>query len=122
MGLFDKLFGEKKQKEEKPSPWFVLDELAQLDEIRTASQSKLQVIFKHSRTCGISRGVIKQFEQAIDPEKADYYYLDLLSYREISNAIADQFAVQHESPQALVIKDGKVIAHDSHYSIVSLGF
>ncbi|MCK0131158.1 bacillithiol system redox-active protein YtxJ [Flavobacteriaceae bacterium F08102] len=122
MGILKKLFGEQKQPAQTPSHWVVLDELAQLETIREKSHEKLQLIFKHSRTCGISRGVIKQFEKSIDPDKATYYYLDLLSYRAISNAIAEQFGVRHESPQLLVIKDGKVIAHDSHYEIVNLAY
>ncbi len=45
------------------------------------------------------------------------YYLDLLSYREISNSIAHLFDVEHQSPQVIVLKHGEVIFHKSHFDI-----
>ena len=47
----------------------------------------------------------------------DLYYLDLLSFREVSNGVAEKFKVMHQSPQLLVIRNGSVVAHDSHGSI-----
>lgn len=49
-----------------------------------------------------------------DNPKTPVYYLDLLKHRDVSNAIVDKIAVKHESPQALVIKNGKCIYHASH--------
>jgi bacillithiol system protein YtxJ len=48
------------------------------------------------------------------------YYLDLLNYREISNQIADQFEVIHQSPQILLIKNGKAVSNASHEGINEL--
>ena len=48
---------------------------------------------------------------------APMYFLDLISYRNVSNAIADEFGVLHQSPQILVVKDGKCIYDDSHMGI-----
>ena len=45
------------------------------------------------------------------------YYLDLIAYRDISNAIVQEFGVFHESPQVILIKDGKAIYDSSHMSI-----
>lgn len=45
------------------------------------------------------------------------YYLDLKSFRDISNAIAEKFSVHHESPQVLLIKDGECIYDASHMDI-----
>jgi bacillithiol system protein YtxJ len=45
------------------------------------------------------------------------YYLDLIAYREISNIVADEFGVQHQSPQVLLISGGDVIYHSSHNGI-----
>jgi bacillithiol system protein YtxJ len=45
------------------------------------------------------------------------YYLDLLEHRNISNAIAQDTGVEHESPQAILIENGKVLKHASHMSI-----
>ena len=66
--------------------------------------------------------VISQFkkEYPFTSDKADLYYLDLLNYRDISNAIADRFDVVHESPQLLIIRNGEVINHASHGSINDL--
>ena len=93
----------------------------QLNEIIVASKTKLVVIFKHSTRCGISRGVLSQFEKATDStiENVAFYYLDLLKYRNISNELASKFNVYHQSPQAILIKNGEVVAHNSHYDIIS---
>jgi len=120
MGLFGDIF---KQKEETISNfnWIPLTTIAQLDEILANSTNNTQAIFKHSTRCGISSMVIKQFEkQNENLENMDFYYLDLLRYREISNEIAIKFAVPHQSPQLIVIKDNKVVVHDSHHGILSL--
>ena len=45
------------------------------------------------------------------------YYLDLISYRNISAQVAEEFNVQHESPQLLLIRNGKCIFHSSHSAI-----
>jgi len=47
----------------------------------------------------------------------DFYYLDLLTYRPISNEIAEKFSVTHQSPQILVIKNGNAVFNNSHHSI-----
>ncbi len=76
------------------------------------------VIFKHSTRCGVSRMVLKQFETEYKvDDKLDLYFLDLLKYREVSNEIAAQFRVEHQSPQVLVIKDGISVYDASHSGI-----
>ena len=120
MGLLNKLFGNSGEvKEEKVLPWIILNELQQLNHIENRSATKTQVIFKHSTRCGISRMVMNQFTDAYQftEKDLDLYYLDLLSYREISNEIAAKFQVMHESPQVLVIKNGVAVARGSHGSI-----
>ena len=120
MGLLNKLFGnEKEVKEVKQLPWIPLVDLQQLDLIEENSMHKKQIIFKHSTRCHISRMVSNQFIEmySLGIEDADLYYLDLLAYRAISNAVAERFQVYHESPQLLVIKNGKVLAHASHGAI-----
>jgi len=78
-----------------------------------------QVIFKHSTRCIISKMVLQQFEEQLDsiPANAELLFLDLLSHRDVSNAIAKQLNVHHESPQVIVIKNGKAIFNESHHSI-----
>jgi len=123
MGLINKLFGGSSEpKEEKVLPWIPLSELKQLDAISAKSKTKTQVIFKHSTRCGISRMVMNQFIEAyeLNENDLDLYYLDLLNYRDVSNEVGYKFQLIHQSPQLLVIKNGVVVAHDSHGAINSI--
>lgn|SRR5690606_953439 len=127
MGLFNKLFGASpssatgsdKPNNESETPWIDLNAMEQLDAIVEKSKTKPQFIFKHSTRCGVSRMVISQFKRdyQLSENDADLYYLDLLVYRAISNAIAERFQVMHQSPQLVVVKNGTVVAHESHSGI-----
>lgn len=120
MSFFSKIFDTKssQNKEEKILPWIALNGIDQLDAIAERSKGKTQLIFKHSTRCGISRMVMNQFVAAYDLDlNADLYYLDLLSYRDVSNEVGYKFEVMHESPQLLVIRNGVVVAHGSHGGI-----
>ena len=98
--------------------WRQLTNLGQLNEITAASVEKPIVIFKHSTRCGVSRMVLRQFENEFNREEAIIpYFLDLLEHRDISNAIAERFGVVHQSPQLIVIKDGKAVYNTSHSDI-----
>lgn len=125
MGIFSGLFGsqDKNEKEnQKKIPWIPLENLNQLEEIEINSKGIPQVIFKHSTTCGISRMVLNMFTSAYDLEegKMDFYFLDLHAHRGISNAVAEKFQVNHQSPQLLIVKNGVVVVHDSHGAISEL--
>jgi bacillithiol system protein YtxJ len=98
--------------------WLPLTSIEQLDEIKAASNNKPQLIFKHSTTCSISKMAFSRFERAEAPDTIDFYYLDLLNYRTISNAIAEKFQVHHESPQIILVKNGECIYDESHYGIM----
>lgn len=121
MGILKRLFkvAEGQQTRENFN-WIKITQLDQLDHMLETSKNRTQVIFKHSTRCGVSRGVLRQFEAKTVAKGADFYYLDLLEHREISNAIASKFSINHQSPQLIIIKDGKVKAHESHYAIMSL--
>ena len=121
MGVFNSLFGSKEPKEEKPSylKWIPLTSLEQLETIKEQSKAESILVFKHSTRCGISKMVIKQFEELFQEnhQHLKVYYLDLLNYRNISDEIGYTFQVIHQSPQLLVIKN-EVSVHDvSHYEI-----
>ncbi|WP_223033277.1 bacillithiol system redox-active protein YtxJ [Hanstruepera marina] len=120
MGILNKLFGGSAEpKEEKQLPWIPLNDIQQLQHIAEKSKTKTQVIFKHSTRCGISRMVINQFVEAynLTEKDLDLYYLDLLSYRDVSNEAGYTFQVIHESPQLIVIKNGMTVTHASHGAI-----
>ncbi|UJH92264.1 bacillithiol system redox-active protein YtxJ [Antarcticibacterium sp. 1MA-6-2] len=122
MGFFDKMFKSERdiaKREIINVPWEELTSVDTLDEIEQISKEKPVVILKHSTSCGISRMVLRQFEQEYDLKEgqAKLYFLDLLSHREISNKIASKFNVPHESPQLIVIKNGKVVYDASHSEV-----
>lgn len=125
MGVFSGIFGNREKKEEKQESfikWIPLTSLAQLKEIKKQSLKEPIAIFKHSTRCGISSMVIKRFVSNFDESLKDFkvYYLDLISYREISDEVGYEFQILHQSPQLLVIKKGQVIAHASHYNIAQV--
>ena len=122
MGLFNGLFGgNKDEKEVKQSfiNWIPFTSLEQLDTIKSASKNEAILIFKHSTRCGISKMVIKQFEQLFSEESKNLkvYYLDLLNYRNISDEIGHTFQVMHQSPQLIVVRNEVAVANSSHYDI-----
>ncbi|NJW51436.1 bacillithiol system redox-active protein YtxJ [Salinimicrobium oceani] len=123
MGLFDKVFKSERdivKKEIEEVPWHALTESKQLEEIEKESEKQPVVIFKHSTRCGISKMVLNNFEREYDLPKdkeVKLYFLDLLANRELSNEVASRFGVRHESPQMIIIRDGKVVHHASHHSI-----
>ena len=97
--------------------WIPLQKDTQLEEIREKSTQKPQLIFKHSTRCSTSALVKSRLERDRQPETIDFYYLDLLSYRPLSNKITEAFFVEHESPQVLLILDGQCIYDESHIGI-----
>ena len=120
MSLFNSLFGSSEEKKENGSKinWIPLQFAGQLDEMVAISDQKPAVIFKHSSRCSISRFALKQFEKEfVLEDRVDAYFLDLLEYRDISNEIASRFGVYHQSPQLLLIKNGKSVYDASHDAI-----
>lgn len=119
MGFFDSIIGKNDNEARNGFPWKMLTHEAQLnDEVVPTSYNKPAVVFKHSTRCIISRTALALFERTYAFETAfDLYYLDLISYRAVSNAIANQFDVVHQSPQILVIKDGTCVYSASHENI-----
>ena len=97
--------------------WIPLQTENQLTEIRERSAGRPQVIFKHSTRCSTSAMVKNRLERARTPEAIDFYYLDLLNYRPVSNKIATDFNVPHQSPQVLLIRNGECIYDESHIGI-----
>jgi bacillithiol system protein YtxJ len=97
--------------------WINLSTEEQIEQIKKASFEKPQVIFKHSTTCSISRMSKSRLDREEASEGIDFHYLDLLTYRPISNLVADVFEVHHESPQVLLIKNGECVYDESHNGI-----
>lgn len=120
MSFLNSIFGSSENSEAPKSNvnWTELTDVIQLTEVQAISIEKPVVIFKHSTRCSISRMALKQFEREYDLEGVvDAYFLDLIAHRDISNEIALRFNVHHESPQLILIKNGKAVYNVSHSDI-----
>jgi bacillithiol system protein YtxJ len=100
--------------------WTELKDEAQAESIREESKKHPVLIFKHSTRCSISQTALGRLERSWKSENLSplkTYYLDIISNRNVSNHVAESFGVTHESPQVLIVKDGKAIHVRSHLSI-----
>jgi bacillithiol system protein YtxJ len=100
--------------------WKKLEGVSQLEQIHARSKEKKVLIFKHSTRCSISRTALDRLERNWKEDEmkdVEAYFLDLISYREISTQVANQFNIEHQSPQVLVIKNGEAIYDSSHFDI-----
>ncbi len=90
-----------------------VDSIERLDALFEESHTKPVVFFKHSSTCGISAGV----RDIVSKLDAELNLIIVQTERDLSNEIAARTNIRHQSPQAIVIKDGRAIYHESHYDI-----
>lgn len=100
--------------------WISLEDSKQLDDILAESKEKPVLIYKHSTRCNISRATFDRLERKWNPGmagSAKAYFLDLIAHRNISNEIAQRFGVEHQSPQVLVISNGRSVLDLSHFEI-----
>lgn len=119
MRLFDDLFGRNdSMKSTLNLTWNYLEN-TDLNQIDAISFEKPVVLFKHSTRCIISKMALKEFEKEhkIPNEAMELYFLDLLNHRPLSNHVAEHYSIAHQSPQILVIREGKCIYHNSHDGI-----
>ncbi|WP_066758641.1 bacillithiol system redox-active protein YtxJ [Crocinitomix algicola] len=117
MGLFG--FGKQKSKENKIN-WVSLKDPETLNHLIVKdSFEKPVVFFKHSTRCSISSMALNRLESNwnIKDDEAVPVYLDLIQFRAISNAIAERLAVVHQSPQIIIVKEGKAVYSSSHNQI-----
>ena len=92
-----------------------LNSIDQLEELFEKSNEKPVVLFKHSVTCPISSGVYYEVSEV----EADVNLVIVQKARDISTEIASKTGIRHESPQAIVIKNGKPVYHASHFDITA---
>lgn len=125
MSFLNRLFSRKNEpktptnEEQKVSPWLTITKHEQIDYLKELSKQNLVVIFKHSTRCGISSMVWNRFQnnKYLEREDVKFFYLDLLSYRDISTEIAHEFQVLHQSPQLIILKNQNLVHHSSHSAI-----
>ncbi len=99
--------------------WIQLQRIDQLPELIEKSSLIPQLIFKHSTRCSISSMAMNRIESfgLNNNESLECYYLDLIQFRDLSNFVANELNITHQSPQAILIKNKMVIYHESHGSI-----
>ncbi len=119
MSFFNKIFGSSEEEKSSPEFWKYIESEEDLNRAIAVSTEKKVAIFKHSTRCFISKTVLKNFEKEVEnsDKNVDYYFLDLLAHRDLSNKIADDLGVTHQSPQLIVLENGVVVNHASHQSI-----
>lgn len=101
--------------------WNVLTEQQQVGEVMSASRDRPQLVYKHSHRCSICYLAKEEIEDSFDgiKEEADMNFVNVVHARTVSNALAEQTGVRHESPQVLLIRNQEVVWHASHHSIKS---
>ncbi len=100
--------------------WTILDSEEKLDALDEISKNHTVMIFKHSTRCSTSAMVLNRMERNWEDSESSVlkpYFLDLITYRNLSNKIAEKYRVLHESPQVLLISKGKCIYDASHMDI-----
>ncbi len=119
MGFLDQFFGKKEEQDQSKSLWKKIESEKDLDSAVEKSSKQKVLIFKHSTRCFISKTVLKNFEKQMQASNKDYayYFLDLLANRSISNEIESRFDVVHQSPQLIVLENGKAVKNASHHNI-----
>lgn len=122
MSFLNKLFGTTNQENQESNiepKFYTLTNKEELEVIDATSFEKPIVLFKHSTRCSISRFALKRFDEAyhFTDAEMDWYLLDLLNYRDLSNEIAGRYNIEHQSPQIIVIRNGKAVFDRTHDAI-----
>ena len=98
--------------------------LQTLDELEAAiaeSRQRPVLLFKHSRTCGISCEALDELHAHLTerPANTTYKMITVQSHRPVSDAAATRLGVRHETPQAILVRDGRVVWSASHFRITA---
>ena len=97
-----------------------LDTKEQWSDLIELSHKQAVYIFKHSSRCGISSMVLSRFEKQLKEREETYFHLHIQGSRSLSNWLAEELKIRHESPQLIVLKEAKVLAYDSHHALLDV--
>lgn len=97
-----------------------LERAEQLEELLETSARPL-LLFKHSRTCGISAEALDELLQHLKAKQGDVRYamITVQTHRDLANAVSHKLGVRHETPQALLIHNGNVVWTASHFRVTA---
>ncbi len=86
-----------------------------------ASSERPLLLFKYSSTCGTSAAALDELVAHLNegPADASYAMVTVQTHRDISNAVARKLGVRHETPQVLLIRDGRVVWSASHFRVTA---
>ena len=98
-----------------------LADVESLDAAIAESRKRPVLLFKHSRSCGISCEALDELHvhMAATPVDAGYKLITVQNHRAVSDAAAERFSLRHETPQAILIRDGRVVWNASHFRITA---
>src|SRR3954470_9439278 len=96
----------------------------ELHRLIAESQTRPVLLFKHSRTCGTSMEALDELVEHLNERGATtsaprYAMVTVQTHRDVSNAATKQLGVRHETPQALLIRDGRVVWSASHFRVTA---
>ena len=100
---------------------FSLHSIEELHQALSDSQTRPILIFKHSSTCPISGRAMREFQkylEAADPT-VSYHLITVQTDRPVSNEVETRLQIQHETPQAILVKNQKEIWNASHFQITA---
>jgi bacillithiol system protein YtxJ len=98
-----------------------LSDLDELERALAASNERPLLLFKHSFTCGVSAEALDELVGHLDHRNsdADYAMVIVQKHRDVSNAVTRKLGVRHETPQALIIKEGRAVWSASHFRVTA---
>ena len=98
-----------------------LSDLEMLEAAIAESSQRPVLLFKHSRTCGVSCEALDELRSHLDrePANATYKLITVQSHRRVSDEAADRLGIRHETPQAILLRDGRPVWKASHFRITA---
>lgn len=99
-----------------------LTHIADIDRLLADSFERPVMVLKHSRSCGTSAQAFDELQDHLSqasPDAARYAVVTVQTHRDVSQALASQLGVRHETPQALVLRNGQVAWHASHFRVTA---
>ena len=102
----------------RPTP---LHDVRALDAAIAESCDRPVLLFKHSRYCGVSCEALDELQTHLDGSDgaAAYKMITVQTHRPVSDAAAERLGLRHETPQAILLRDGKVVWNASHFRITA---
>jgi bacillithiol system protein YtxJ len=98
-----------------------LSDIDQLEAAIVESRERPVLLFKHSRTCGVSCEALDELHAHVgrSGERAAYKVITVQNHRRVSDEASARFGIRHETPQAILLRDGRPVWSASHFRITA---